>query len=129
MFKKQGTPLFWHPFVWRLWRTGMLLLTKSKGHTSNFHYSGFPNQLQTKSNLHISIPQSQILCLNLDQKQTPNLEFLICISVQKNNRQSAVFLCYTLLLNEGIPRALKGKKLRLKNILLLPLIFEEINSF
>ena len=26
----------------------------------------------------------------------------------------------TLLLNEGIPRALKGKKLRLKNILLLP---------
>ena len=35
----------------------------------------------------------------------------------------------TLLLNEGIPRALKGKKLRLKNILLLPLIFEEMNSF
>jgi hypothetical protein len=35
----------------------------------------------------------------------------------------------TLLLNEGIPRALEGKKLRLKNILLLPLIFEEINSF
>ena len=35
----------------------------------------------------------------------------------------------TLLLNEGIPRALKGKKLRLKNILLLPLIFEEINYF
>ena len=35
----------------------------------------------------------------------------------------------TLLLNEGIQRALKGKKLRLKNILLLPLIFEEMNSF
>ena len=35
----------------------------------------------------------------------------------------------TLLLNEGIPRALKGKKPRLKNILLLPLIFEEINYF
>ena len=35
----------------------------------------------------------------------------------------------TLLLNEGIPRALKRKKLRLKNILLLPLIFEEMNSF
>ena len=35
----------------------------------------------------------------------------------------------TLLLNEGIPRALKGEKLRLKNILLLPLIFEEMNSF
>ena len=33
----------------------------------------------------------------------------------------------TLLLNEGIPRALKGKKLRLKNILLFSLIFEEIN--
>ena len=29
----------------------------------------------------------------------------------------------SLLLNEGIPRALKGKKLRLKNILLLPLIW------
>jgi hypothetical protein len=35
----------------------------------------------------------------------------------------------TLLLNEGIPRALKRKKLRLKNILLFPLIFEEINYF
>ena len=35
----------------------------------------------------------------------------------------------TLLLNKGIPRALKGKKLRLKNILLLPLVFEEMNSF
>ena len=23
---------FWHTFFWRLWRTGMLLLTKSKGH-------------------------------------------------------------------------------------------------
>ena len=47
----------------RLRRTGMLLLTKSKGLTSNFHYSGFPNHLQTKSNLHISIRQSQILCV------------------------------------------------------------------
>ena len=35
----------------------------------------------------------------------------------------------TLLLNEGILRALKGKKLHLKNILLYPLIFEEINHF
>ena len=35
----------------------------------------------------------------------------------------------TLLLNEGIPRALKGKKLCLKNILLFPLIFEAMNSF
>ena len=24
---------FWHILFWRLWRTGMLLLTKSKGHT------------------------------------------------------------------------------------------------
>ena len=38
----------------------MLLLTKSKGHRSNSHYSGVPNYLQTKSNLHISICQSQI---------------------------------------------------------------------
>ena len=51
---------FWHPFFWRLWRTGMLLLTKSKGHKSNSPYSGFPNHLQTKSNLYISIWQSQI---------------------------------------------------------------------
>ena len=35
----------------------------------------------------------------------------------------------TLLLNEDIPRALTGNKLRLKNSLLLPLIFEEINYF
>ena len=54
---------FWHPFLWRLWRTGMLLLTKSKGHKSNSPYSGFPNHLQTKSNLHISIRQSQIHCI------------------------------------------------------------------
>ena len=54
---------FCPPSELRLWRTGMLLLTKSKGHTSNFHYSGFPNHLQTKSNLHISIHQSQILCV------------------------------------------------------------------
>ena len=33
-----------------------------------------------------------------------------------------------LFLNEGIPRALKGKKLSLKNIM-LPLIFEDSNSF
>ena len=36
---------------------------------------------------------------------------------------------HTLLLNEGIPRAYRGKKLRLKNILSLPLIFEGMNSF
>ena len=41
----------------------MLFLTKSKGHKSNSPYSGFPNHLQTKSNLHISICQSQILCI------------------------------------------------------------------
>ena len=51
---------FWHLFFWRLWRTGKLLLTKSKAHMSNSHYSGFPNYLQTKSNLYISICQSQI---------------------------------------------------------------------
>ena len=38
----------------------MLLLTKSKGPMSNFHYSGFPKHLQTKSNLHISISQSKL---------------------------------------------------------------------
>ena len=51
---------FWHSFCWRLWRPCMLLLTKSKGHMSNFHYSGFPQHLQTKSNLHISISQSKL---------------------------------------------------------------------
>ena len=45
---------FWHLFFWRLWRTGNLLLTKSKGHRSNSHYSEFLKHLQTKSNLHIS---------------------------------------------------------------------------
>ena len=51
---------FWHPFCRRLWRTGMLLLTKLKGHKSNVHYSGFPKHLQTKSSLHISICQSKL---------------------------------------------------------------------
>ena len=41
----------------------MLLLTKSKGHKSNSSSSGFPNHLQTKSNLHNSIRQSHILCI------------------------------------------------------------------
>ena len=40
---------FCTPSELRPWRTGMLLLIKSKGHTSNSHYSGFPNHLQTKS--------------------------------------------------------------------------------
>ena len=59
---------FWHPFCQRLWRTGMLLLTKLKGHKSNVHYSGFPKHLQTKSSLHISICQSKLKdkYLNLD---------------------------------------------------------------
>ena len=51
---------FWQMFFWRLWRTGMLLLTKLKGHKSNVHYSGFPKHLQTKSSLHISICQSKL---------------------------------------------------------------------
>mgnify|MGYP006975554667 CR=1 FL=1 len=51
---------FWHPFFPRLWRIGMLLLTKLKGHKSNVHYSGFPKHLQTKSSLHISICQSKL---------------------------------------------------------------------
>ena len=51
---------FWHSFCWSLWRPCMLLLTKSKGHMSNVHYSGFPQHLQTKSNLHISISQSKL---------------------------------------------------------------------
>jgi hypothetical protein len=51
---------FGHPFFWRLWRTGMLLLTKSKGPKQKFHYSEFQNYIQTKSNLHISIRQNQI---------------------------------------------------------------------
>ena len=38
----------------------MLLLTKLKGHRSNFHYSGFPKHPQTKSSLNISICQSKL---------------------------------------------------------------------
>ena len=33
---------------------------------------------------------------------------------------------FTLLLNEGISRALKGKKLRLKNPMLLPFVYDGI---
>ena len=43
-----------------------------------------------------------------------NFMFLLCTHYMK----------YSLLLNEGIPRALKGKKLRLKIPRVLPLIFE-----
>ena len=53
---------FWHPFSWRLWRTGMLLLTKLKGHRSNFRYSGFQNNPQTKSSMNISLCQSKLKC-------------------------------------------------------------------
>ena len=49
----------------------MLLLTKSKGHKSNSPYSELPNHLQTKSNLHISIPQSQLLCIKSCQMGDP----------------------------------------------------------
>ena len=34
----------------------------------------------------------------------------------------------TLLLNEGVPRALKGKNLHLKNPMLLHSIFDEMNN-
>jgi len=46
----------------------MLLFTKTKGHMSNVHYSGFPKHLQTKSSLHISVSQSKLKhkCLPLD---------------------------------------------------------------
>ena len=46
----------------------------------------------------------------------------------KERKKCIMFLipCRTLLLNEGIPRALKGKKLRLKNPMVLPSIFEFI---
>ena len=59
---------FCHPSDLRLWRTGMLLLTKTKGNMVNVHYSGFAKHLQTKSNLHISISQSKLKhkCLPLD---------------------------------------------------------------
>ena len=64
-YKFEKTPeilvKFCTPSELRLWRTGMLLLTKSKGHKSNSPYSGFPIHLQTKSNLYISTRQSQIL--------------------------------------------------------------------
>ena len=63
---------FCHSSDLRLWRTGMLLFTKTKGHMSNVHYSGFPKHLQTKSNLHISISQSKLKhkCLPLDTLQS-----------------------------------------------------------
>ena len=42
---------FWLIFIWRLWRTGMLLLTKLKGHKWNVRYSGCPKHPQTKASL------------------------------------------------------------------------------
>ena len=47
--------------------------------------------------------------------------------IESNNQGQVLALTNALLLNEGIPRAYRGKKLRLKNSLLLPLISEEIN--
>ena len=49
---------FGHFLFWRLWRTGMLLWTKSKSPKQKFRYSGFQNYLKTKSKLHISTCQS-----------------------------------------------------------------------
>ena len=62
-------------------------------------------------------------CLLFIHKSWTNYYLLALSTIKAVNQWN------TLLLNEGIPRALKGKKLRLKNPLLLPLIFEEINYF
>ena len=53
---------FGHPFFWRLWRTGMLLLTKSKGPKQDSKTT-----FKTKSKLHISTCQvvSARLCSDL----------------------------------------------------------------
>ena len=59
----------------------------------------------------------------------PPSPFLLMVTKVCFKKMVTHLLLYTLLVNEGIPRALKGKKLRLKNILLVPLIFEEMNSF
>ena len=77
-YKFEKTPeilvKFCTPSELRLWRTGMLLLTKSKGHKLNAPYSEFPNHFQTKSNLHISICQSQIHYVNPDETPCKHLQ-------------------------------------------------------
>jgi hypothetical protein len=72
---------FLNLFFWRLWWTGMLLLSKLKGHRSNFHYSGFPNHPHTKSSLNISICQIKLKrkCLPRD---TLYLVYYHCIVLQ-----------------------------------------------
>ena len=60
----------------------MLLLTKTKGHMSNVHYSGFPKHLQTKSNLHISISQSKLKHKHLPLYVTVSVGFFSSIKVQ-----------------------------------------------
>ena len=65
----------------------MLPLTKSKCHKSNSPYSGFPNYLQTKPNLHISFLQSQTHLSNPDGRPCI-LFFAFCLeknSVSKNS--------------------------------------------
>jgi hypothetical protein len=79
-FKLFFVYIFLHLFFWRLWRTGMLLLTKLEGHKSNFHYSEFPNHPQTKSSLNISICQSKLKrkclpCDTLYKESWPYCEF------------------------------------------------------
>ena len=50
----------WHPFWGGPLRLHLVKKFSNGGLGIKFHYSGFPNYLQTKSNLHISICQSQI---------------------------------------------------------------------
>ena len=58
-----------------------------------------------------------------------SVQYTLGIFLTARAAKSIISSKCALLLFEGIPRALKGKKLRLKNILLLPLIFEDMNSF
>ena len=95
---------FCTPSELRLWRTRMLFLSKSKGHKSKAPYSGFPNHLQTKSNLHISICQNQIhtLCIVSIPNGWPCTADNLCIKQGNVGLKSAAYKQERLQIKSGV---------------------------
>ena len=81
---------FWHLFFWRLWRRERLLLTKSKGHKSNVHYSGFPNH-----------PQKNLTWISLSLRANENINVCPCNELKHSmaranlNESKKVLTCTT----------------------------------
>ena len=77
----------------------------------------------------VSSPLSFITRVAAETSLLSSLHQAQCCYIITMVKYSKASFYTTLLLNEGIPRALKGKKPCLKNPLVLPLIFEKINYF